>query len=56
MGENAVPQKCGNNSYPETDRTKNLQKFTVIPHNLYNKDFFLQKDWPKIGFFVNFCS
>ena len=33
MGENAVPQKYGKNTYPETDRTKNLEKFNVIPHN-----------------------
>ena len=53
MGENAVAQKWGNSSDPETDRTKNLQKFTVIPHNLVYEEIFFQKDLHKIEFFVN---
>ena len=46
MGENAVPQKWGNNSYPATDRTKHLQKFTVIPHHLDYEGICFQNDWP----------
>ena len=49
MGEIAVPQKCGNYSYPETRCANNLQKFTVITQDLnYNKYFFskgLVQNW-----------
>ena len=52
MGENAVALKCRNNSHPETDRMENIQKFTVIPHNVDYKRILLQKEWSQIGFFV----
>ena len=51
MGENAVPQKCAKNSYPETDRTKNIQKSTVIPRNLECEGiFFLKMIGTKLDF------
>ena len=53
MGENAVPQKCGNNAYPETDRTKNVQNSQSFLIISTMNGFFLQKDWHKIGIFVN---
>ena len=53
MGENAVPHKCGKNSYPETDQLKNLLTFTVIPHNLYYKGFF-SKELAKNRIFCEF--
>ena len=44
---------CGNNSYPESRRTKQLQKFTAIAEDLDYTRYYFQKDWHKIGFVVD---
>ena len=54
MGENAVAQKWGNSSDPETDRTKNLQKFTVIPHHVDYEGIFFSKGLAQNWMFCEF--